>query len=294
MRLEHKLRSPWIKGNGFLLEYDKALEAAKASGKPVFAYFTRSYVDDPLCDEVEKAVLPTPEFKAFGEGVVLFLHVSSGFDGAHADLLRAKGGSGVPAFLVLDAGGSVLAHAAPPHGVPAFEKALKSGLAFEALRNKADKTADEKVQVVAADMDLGNLRLPRAPERIAELGDLTPSQKKVIDDATLRLEIRTAATGAAGSRERSRAAGRKFAEWWAAGREPSTDEHVDSFFRLILDHAEGEKDAGLFRRALEKLRGRFAEKPGWKAFEERQAGRLRELEKAAPRTPEKSPPADGK
>ena len=38
-----KLAEPWLKKAAWFTDYDKALSEAKASGKPIFAYFTRSY-----------------------------------------------------------------------------------------------------------------------------------------------------------------------------------------------------------------------------------------------------------
>ena len=38
-----KLAEPWLKQCPWFTDYDKALVEAKATGKPVFAYFTRSY-----------------------------------------------------------------------------------------------------------------------------------------------------------------------------------------------------------------------------------------------------------
>mgnify|MGYP001568017272 CR=1 FL=1 len=38
-----KLAEGWLKKAPWILDYDKAREEAKASGKPLFAYFTRSY-----------------------------------------------------------------------------------------------------------------------------------------------------------------------------------------------------------------------------------------------------------
>lgn len=40
---EAKLAEGWVSSGGWITDYEKALEASKASGKPVFAYFTRSY-----------------------------------------------------------------------------------------------------------------------------------------------------------------------------------------------------------------------------------------------------------
>ena len=38
-----KLAEAWIKSPEWTTDYDKALEKAKASGKAIFGYFTRSY-----------------------------------------------------------------------------------------------------------------------------------------------------------------------------------------------------------------------------------------------------------
>ena len=40
---EEALKEPFLKKAAWLTDYDKALAEAKKTGKPVFAYFTRSY-----------------------------------------------------------------------------------------------------------------------------------------------------------------------------------------------------------------------------------------------------------
>jgi hypothetical protein len=42
-RRDAKLAEPWVKAAPWVTDYDKALEQAQQSGKPVFAYVTRSY-----------------------------------------------------------------------------------------------------------------------------------------------------------------------------------------------------------------------------------------------------------
>ncbi len=41
--LEAKLKAPFLTKAAWLTDYDAAREEAKKSGKPIFAYFTRSY-----------------------------------------------------------------------------------------------------------------------------------------------------------------------------------------------------------------------------------------------------------
>ncbi len=277
--LSQKLESPWVTQNGFVADFPTALATATRTGKPIFAYFTISYMDLPRCESVEKGVLSTPEFKEFGKNVVLFVHVDSGLGGPYEGLLREKGGSDVPYFLVLDDQGNVIAKVPGEPNVKSFHEAVKAGAAFSALRKKADKTADETVYVLAHEMDLGGLKLQLAKDRIARLGDLSDENRVRIDAALVRLEVWSHATNARGTRKGGVAAGKLFAEMWEGGRVPTTDEHVLPFFTLMLDHAEASKDVKLFEKALQELEKQLADKPDAKGFLERQAERLEQLRK---------------
>ncbi len=42
-KLEHKLESPFIEFGGWITDFDVAKEKAKAEGKLIFVYFSRSY-----------------------------------------------------------------------------------------------------------------------------------------------------------------------------------------------------------------------------------------------------------
>jgi hypothetical protein len=42
-KYESKVAEAWFTENGFTDDYDVARERAKEAGKPIFAYFTRSY-----------------------------------------------------------------------------------------------------------------------------------------------------------------------------------------------------------------------------------------------------------
>ena len=44
-RRDKELQEPFLKNAPWFLDYDKALAEAKKTGKPVFAYFTRSFQD---------------------------------------------------------------------------------------------------------------------------------------------------------------------------------------------------------------------------------------------------------
>ena len=42
-KLEAKLAEDWFQANDWTADYDEARERARETGKPIFAYFTRSY-----------------------------------------------------------------------------------------------------------------------------------------------------------------------------------------------------------------------------------------------------------
>lgn len=42
-RKEKKLNEPWTKNGDWIFDYEQALKKAEETGKPIFAYFTRSY-----------------------------------------------------------------------------------------------------------------------------------------------------------------------------------------------------------------------------------------------------------
>ncbi len=42
---DKKLKSPFLTKASWILDYDKAREEAKKTGKPIFGYFTRSYAN---------------------------------------------------------------------------------------------------------------------------------------------------------------------------------------------------------------------------------------------------------
>ena len=42
-KLEAKLQEPFAKNVAWVLDLDEAMKQARESGKPIFAYFTRSY-----------------------------------------------------------------------------------------------------------------------------------------------------------------------------------------------------------------------------------------------------------
>ena len=134
-----KLAEPWLKKAAWFTDYDKALSEAKASGKPIFADFTRSYAPCPYCTEIEEGVFSDPAFAEWSKEVVLLCHVTTGIKtDPHQDLLAKKGGQGFPYLVFLDAEGEVIAAHEGEQTVAGFREGLGKARAFLDLRKKAE------------------------------------------------------------------------------------------------------------------------------------------------------------
>ena len=108
--------------------------------------------------------------------------------------------------------------------------------------------------------------------------DLGEEQRKEIEDAVVALEVRSHMPKS-NDPEALRAAGKAFAEMWKAGREPRSADSgaFQGFLILMLDHAEAAKDAGLFERALKKLKDEYGANSQAGEFFKKQDERLAKL-----------------
>ena len=232
----------------------------------------------------------------------MFAHVTTHIAGrAYDDLLGAKGFGAFPSIAALDEQGDVIAKLSGGRDVPGFESMMESATRFVTVRRKAEKTLDDHVYLLAHEMEMGSVGVDAARARIAALegltgGRLSDEQKQTLDGHLTDLEIR-AAIGKANSREEAailaKAAAKKFAAMWEAGREPRSDEAFQPFYILILDHAEEQGDAALFERALAKLKGRFGDNPRATRFFEAQDARLEKLKSRDDAGGESGDDADG-
>lgn len=237
-------------------------------------------------------MLSSEEFKKFAGEYVVFAHVTTRIkDRKYDGLLQEKGGRGFPHLVALNKDGDVIAALAGERSVAGFRAMMEAGSKFEGVRAKAVKTTDDEIFLLKHDIAMGNAKFDAAKERVAKLKDLTEAQKKEIDGLLLGLEIQAALPTARTPEEakvQAAAAGKKFAEMWAAGRAPTSDEGaIGNFYSLILEHAEGAKDADLFEKALGKLRETFGSRPQTAGFFKKQEARLAALKApAAPATPD--------
>src|SRR5262249_33868535 len=111
-KLDAKLAKAEFKQAPWLTDYEAARAKAKAEGKLVLAYFTRSYSPGPPCEEEEHEVLATDEFARWSRQVVLFLHVTAQPPAGkplpgdkHPLLLYELGGNAFPTLSYVDADG---------------------------------------------------------------------------------------------------------------------------------------------------------------------------------------------
>lgn len=231
-------------------------------------------------------MLSSAEFKAFASEYVVFAHVTTRIKDRKDDgLLQQKGGTGFPYLVALNADGDVIARLNGARTLEGFRTMMADGAKFESIRNKAEKTTDDQLFLLKHDIAMGQAKLAAAKERIAGLGKLTEAQQKEADGILLGLEIMDLVPNArdpAARKAQVEKAGIAFAEMWKAGREPVSDDHAGPFYMVLLDHAEAQKDASLFEKALGKLRERFGKRAGSEGFFANQEKRLAAL---------KNPPA---
>ena len=213
--------------------------------------------------------------------MVLFAHITSRVEGEpHPNLLSEKGGRGFPHLAVLDKNGDVVAKPGS-RDVPGFVAAVADGGKFLALRAKEDPTVDDRIELLGLEIKLGNYDLTKAREAAGAIEGLTDAQKAKVEDAIFPLEVRSLIPrGRQPAPELRQAAGKAFAEMFKAGREPTDPQLTQPFFIFMLDYAEAETDADLFRKALGKLEAAFGDNPRAKGFFEAQKARLAKLEAA--------------
>jgi hypothetical protein len=165
--------------------------------------------------------------------------------------------------------------------VAGFQKAVEDAHEFLALRAKKDPTVDEQVELLGQEIAYGNFDVGEAKAAAAGIEGMTDDQKTKVEDAIFTLEVKSLVPRGRPTPEQAQAAGKAFAEMFRAGREPTDPQLMQPFFILMLDYAEAEKDAKLFRSALDKLEAAFGANPRAKGFFDRQKARLAALEDEA-------------
>ena len=139
---------------------------------------------------MESGSLSSPEFAEFSKTVVPFLHVTTRIKGREGDdLLKVYGGTGFPTLKFLDAKGEAVAEPAG-RSVAAFH--TTAGALNEVASLKKRIKAGEKglkPELLAAEMDLGGVKLAEARERLATFKKVKPAIKAKISAMIFLLVI---------------------------------------------------------------------------------------------------------
>ena len=236
-------------------DFDAAMAGAAETGKPILAYFTRSYAQCGPCDTLESGMLSSPEFQALAKSVVLFVHVTSHVEGEHyPHLLREKGFVSFPSLAFMDADGRVMVRA--PQRDVASLAAVRARLGELAdlrdLAAEGDEQASRRLFLCEIELDL--LTAEQIHERRKKF-ELDEEEAERVEQALVDLEVR--AMRSKGRQLGSDAAGKRLAEMARQGRAPSTDS-AQFFWQMTLNWCAKIGDAELAQRAfdeLEKLKG---------------------------------------
>jgi hypothetical protein len=256
-KLAAKLKEPFVSNAPWILEYGEALQRAKTERKFVFAYFTCSFAQHPLCKQVEEGALSTPEFKTFAGTVVPYLHVTTRIKGRKEDGLHGeKGGRRFPYIVFLDEEGEVLA-VPGDRTIAGFERTLKEDvrrfLDLRASARSGDPAA--RIDFALLECDLGRISLTDLQQRL-EGKSLSDAQRAVL------AEVEAGALIAEVAKSRDRAAAQKVAGAWARGQMPRGNERRIEFLEIVLQCGLDEGDPDLAQKALDTISPLYEEAYG--------------------------------
>jgi hypothetical protein len=215
----------------------------------------------------------------FSKDYVLFCHITTHIQGEkHANLLEEKGGEGFPHIVFMDAEGSVLAVHEDDRTAEAFAKTGAKAKTFMELKAKAakgDKTA--KVDLIIAQLDMGQIKAADAEKQLKEAGALTKEQQAKLDAIMVNATVMDIVKGIESEAE-AKTAGKKFYEMQKAGKPaPTSDQAMQPYFILGMGAAEEAKDAATFEKNLNALKAKFGSNPQAQKFFEAKEKKLEEL-----------------
>ena len=231
-------------------DFAAAKNQAADTGKPILAYFTRSYAQCGPCDAIESGLLSSPEFVEFAKSVVLFVHCTSHVEGdANPHLLREKGFVSYPTLCFMDADGNVTVRA-PQRDVPGLAAVASRLGELEQLRELAGEGDEDAIRrLLLCEVELGMLTRVQILERRKNV-ELDEAEGARIEQALVDLEVRELRTK---TRELGvDAVSDKIAELARAGRRPSPD-GAQFFWQMALNHAAKNGDAALGQLAFDTL-----------------------------------------
>lgn len=184
----------------------------------------------------------------------------------HQKLFKQRGGTGFPYLAVLDADGELLFGRAS-RNVAGFEFAMRRARKMQTqLADLAKRSeqgdASARYALFLKRVELMRYSAAEAREEFAGL-KLSEEERKVAEAKLVDLDIREVMSTLTKAENSRTAAGRAFAKMWEAGTTPADPRTTEwrYFYHFVMVHAEAEKDADLFARALEVYKGQFGSNP---------------------------------
>jgi len=233
------------------------------------------------CAALENGPFSADAFATVAREAVLFCHLETRLpDAPYEDLLRRTAGpeASAPHVAYLDPAGDVIAHHKGRFTVESMAATLKRAERFLALRSADDPV--ERLDLLLVELGVLRLTPEEAAARADALDDLPADEARrlegaLADHAIMSLWHQTLPRSA-------RARAELGARYWAMyeeDRRPSGAEATQTFYLLILDHAEAAGAPDVFRAALGELRAVFGSRAA--PFFEQQERRLRRLEQGS-------------
>jgi hypothetical protein len=262
---DKKLASPFLRCARWHTRYDEARAAAAESGRPILAYFTRSYAPCGPCVQLEQTVLAKPEFVELSKGAVLFCHVSTHIPtDPDPFLFGEKGGTGFPTLMVLDEKGDILARHCGERSVPAVRRVLDQARAFADMIRRAAAGSDLalKRECLTKQLEFGHLDPEVARARVQELGKLPPDQQAWFETTIVARECDLAflAIRKAPDEPARVEAARRLVDMKERGRVPS-DGRTIMFWQWVMAWAANARDVKLYEEGLLATRALLPDDP---------------------------------
>lgn len=277
---DEKLKSEFLKKADWILDYDKARETAKATGKVMFTVFSRSYAPCPACHQLENGPLLAEDFAKFAKDYVLFLHITTMIPGEkYGDLLEQKGGNGFPWIVFMDASGEILFEHEGERSAEGFGKTGAQAKTYVALQEKVVKNdAAARIDLAILRLTLLKISMAEADRTFKEAGaPPTKEQQAAMDVARtngeLLEEVRSVKNGA----QLLALKARFYARFKEGKPLPTNDLVLQNYCLRVLEAAFDQKDADTYAAALKVLRDRYGKEEQFVPFFEERDKELKEL-----------------
>lgn len=265
-RLDLKLKSEFLTAAPWTTDYELALAEAKKTGKPIFAYFTRSDVAYASCTSLEEGLLKSADFVKWAKDYILFCHITTQIkERKYEGLLREKVGSGFPTLLFLDATGNVLYRHQTARTVEKLSESGKQALEFIRLQKLAEGGDSEaNFQFLYKQLEANLIRPTDFAAKAKLLKGLSEKSQKTLDDLLFEVEIEELFRASSGREQELAAAAAKVLEWYDNKKIPTRTRAADFYYGILIQYARARKDIKIFELAIREQEKRWANEPNGK------------------------------